>query len=105
MHKNIIIGKEPILNKISVIYFTHPNLMSENMNNECITAMSINGHPNIEYDNDFLIRSLSPTVKLEFFVLDTREKMNNGIKQIYPVKRQILPKYINIIIGLYEDFY
>ena len=74
----------------NVIYFTHHNLIHSNFNRDNIT----------KYEVSFEIRSLSPSINVEFFVYAPVNVNDNTL-----IKRRICPKDVCIILGFYEDEY
>ena len=95
-----ILSPHPSMVSTNVIYFTHANLIHSNFNKDNITAVSHHIEQQINYEVMFEIRSLSPSVNIEFFIYIPKDVDSNVM-----VKKRIFPSDVCIILGFYEDEY
>ncbi|OHT06457.1 hypothetical protein TRFO_25480 [Tritrichomonas foetus] len=56
----------------SIIYIQHPDFISTNLNNELVTTICIKHENQLVYDQFFEVQSISPYLKLRFWIIDDK---------------------------------
>ena len=87
----------------------HPNFLGSNYNDDEISVMFHPHERQINYDLIYEVRSLNPTVKIEFFqyclkTVTYKDSNENPQTKIISVRRKVFPTNFNVIMGLYDGF-
>ena len=99
----------PPIDPNQTIFMYHPNFLGSNYNDDEISVMFHPHERQINYDLIYEVRSLNPTVKIEFFqyclkILNYNDQSGNPQTKIISVRRKVFPTNFNVIMGLYDGF-
>ena len=107
--KRMFISEYPPIEPNQTIFMYHPNLLGSNYNDDEISVMFHPHERQINYDLIYEVRSLNPTVKIEFFqyclkYITYTDENGNPQTKIITVRRKVFPTNFNVIMGLYDGF-
>ena len=99
----------PAIDPNETIYMYHPNFLGSNYNDDEISVMFHPHERQINYDLIYEVRSLNPTVRIDFFqyclqLLSYKDNDGNAVNKTITVRRKVFPTNFNVIMGLYDGF-